>query len=55
MSLVDTIKIQQDVQPTPKIRAEKSQDNTDENQETALTEDYDEVLNEKLPTNTRGE
>ena len=40
---------QQDLQPNPTIDAEKSPENTDENQ------DNDEFQKEKTPTNTRGE
>ena len=46
---IDAIDNQQDLQPNPTIGAEKSPENTDENQEN------DEVQKEKTPIDTRGE
>ena len=52
---IDTNDNEEELQPNPTIDAEKSPENTDENQVTIFSEDNDEVQKEKPPSNTRGE
>ena len=51
----DAIDNQQDPQPNPTVKAEKSPESTDENHVTTFSEDNDEFQKEKPTINTRGE